>query len=292
MRLSNNLMPGSGVPVGSATRSQRNDWAKSIEGKVRSLCPLPITYDVDSTQPVGFSEFSYTEFLGGLYLNTQSVEINARLVALAAQVHTDFDHTNLLATTEDKYELDKPDTLEWPKKVGFMVGHNMFDLVSSEVLARTAFENPDFRLKPHPLTNSDYAGRLAHLIGWDRMLASNLSGVALLANCEDAYVSTATELCALGVAKGKRVHNLSSFFNESSGVYYPINRLLFRAENPKQVLNNIVECRYSGVLFDWMGDLELRIANYFKKALELRDQFRPISSPTRLLKIPVSGANS
>lgn len=253
---------------------------------VREHCPFPITYDVDSTQGPGFSEFSYTEFLGGLYINTQSVEINARLIQMASLVPARLDHIERLASTQDKYELGDEGKTHWPKKVGFMVGHNMFDLVSSEVLSRTAFENPDFRLKPHPLTNDDYAARIAHQIGWDRMLTTGASGVAFLDHCEDAYVTTATELCALAVAKGKRIHNLSSFFNESSGAYYPINRLLFKSPEPQQTLNNIVDCEHSGVLFAWMPDITTRIDAYFKKALEVRDSFRPITTPTRLLKIP------
>jgi hypothetical protein len=214
------------------------------------------------------------------------VEINARLIQLASEAPAKVNHIDRLATVQDKYELGEPTKTDWPKKVGFMVGHNMFDLVSSEVLARTAFENHDFYLKPHPLTNDDYAGRIAHLIGWDRMLTGGLSGVAFLDHCEDAYVTTATELCALAVAKGKRIHNLSSFFNESSGAYYPINRLLFKAENPQSVLNNVVDCEFSGLLFPWMPNIEARITAYFKEALKLRDTFRPISTPTRLLKIP------
>ena len=286
MRLSHHLMPLSRATIGGIVRSPRSDWAKSIEPLVREYCPLPITYDVDSTQPAGFTEFSYTEFLGGLYLNTQSVEINARLIQMASEVPARRDHIEYLARAQDKYELSDPPTTEWPKQVGFMVGHNMFDLVSSEILARTAFENPGFYLKPHPLTNEDYVGRIAHLIGWDRMLLGGLSGAAFVSHCEDAYVTTATELCALAVAKGKRVHNLSSFFNESSGAYYPINRLLFKSCEPQRTLNNIVDCEHSGVLFQWMTDVESRIEAYFRRALEARAMFRPIATPTRLLKIP------
>lgn len=285
MRLAHNLMPTGRSSIGGVTRAPRNDWAKSIESKIRSACPLPITYDVDSNQSPGFSEFSYTEFLGGVYLNTQSVEINSRLIEAASQLASTRDCITNLCSVSDKYELEAPDVHEWPKKVGFMVGHNLFDLVSSESLARTAFENRDFYLKPHPLTNDDYAGRIAHLIGWDRMLKTGLSGVDFVRHCEDAYVTTATELCSLAVAHGKRVHNLSNFFNESSGVYYPINRLLFKAQEPQKTLNNIVDCKFSGVLFSWMTDIDERMRAYFDKSLELREAFRPVSTPTRLMKI-------
>lgn len=286
MRLSHNLMPNGRAAIGGVVRAPRNDWAKSLEPAIRSACPLPITYDVDSTQPAGFSEFSYTEFLGGVYLNTQSVEINARLIESASNVAAVDDHIDRLRQTGDKYELESTAVSEWPKKVGFMVGHNIFDIVSSEILARTAFENRDFYLKPHPLTNAEYAGRIAHLIGWDRIIKTELSGVDFVRNCEDAYVTTATELCALAVANGKRVHNLSSFFNESSGAYYPINRLLFKAKAPRETLNNIIDCQFSGVLFPWMTDVPGRMQAYFQKALEAREMYRPVSTPTRLVKIP------
>jgi len=277
-------MTGSEIEIGGFKRAERNQWGVSLEPMIRDLAPFPISYDVDSTQPAGFTEYSYTEFLGGLYLNTQSVEINSRIIHEASTIACKTNHVDKLAKIHDKYELNAVISEEWPSKVAFMVGHNMFDLVSPEVVARTAFENEDFYVKLHPLTNDDYAGKVANLVGWNRIIAGNHSGVDLLAHCDEAYVTTASELCALAVAMGKRIRNISSFFHESSGIYYPINRLLFRSQSPQQVLANILDCEFSGIIHPWTKDPEQKIRNYFKRTLEVRELFKPVASPSKLKK--------
>lgn len=284
MRFSQRMAPAVGEDVGGFCRSERNGWIKEVEPLVREACPLPISYDVDSTQPAGFSEYSYTEFLGGLYLNTQSVEINTRLIKEASQVPHRTNHLSDISNMGDKYNLGTHSVHEWPKEVAFMVGHNMFDLVSPEVMARHAFENKDFYVKLHPLTNDEYARRVAQFVGWDRIIPGHLSGVELLTHCDVAHVSTATELASLAVCLGKDVRNISSFFHESSGIYYPINTLLFKSEDTQTTLANIVDCQFSGIIFPWMEDKEERIAKYFEKSLELREQYRNIASPSRLIK--------
>ena len=70
-----------------ASRSFRNEWAYSIEELVRSMSPWPITYDVGSVQSTNFCEFTYTEFAGGgLWITTQSREVNCRLIDFASKV--------------------------------------------------------------------------------------------------------------------------------------------------------------------------------------------------------------
>lgn len=284
MRFSNRKAEGAGGVVGGFTRSGRNEWVKEVEPFLREAAPLPISYDVDSTQPPRFTEYSYTEFLGGLLINTQSVEINTRLIAEASGVQHKKNHLSLMAGVGDKYELDKSTPEEWPKEVAFMVGHNMFDLVSPEIMARRAFENKDFYVKLHPLTNEEYSRKVAQFVGWDRIIPKNASGVELVHHCDTAHVSTATELASLAVCLGKKIKNISSFFHESSGIYYPINTQLFKSDNPENTLANIVDCPYSGVIFPWMEDKEERIVKYFEKTLEMRDKYGNISSPSRLSK--------
>ena len=97
--------------IGDVQQSKRNNWGRTIEDKIRDASPYPISYDVDSTQNSDFSEFSYTEFLGGVYLNTQSIEINTRLIKLASKVKAN-DDNNLLELkniTQDKYILNQID---------------------------------------------------------------------------------------------------------------------------------------------------------------------------------------
>lgn len=267
-------------------RTNRSDWAKSVEGMVRALSPLPISYDVDCTQEARFTEFSYTEFLGGILINAQNVEANCKIRQAACQMDARVDHlARLSAANKDKYVLDNvsaPPVAD----VGFMVGHNMFDLVSVEIISRLAFENRGFMIKLHPLTNMDYASKVASFVGWDRIIPPNVSGMQLLEQCDTAYVSTATELCALAVAKGKQIVNVSNFFNEAGGAYYSINTFLFRSEDPASTLNNLVDCPFSGIIFPWMDDAETRVKAFYAKAMEIRELHSPVSSQNRLKKIP------
>lgn len=287
MRFSHRGIADNDVDLG-IERTSRNDWAKTVEGRVRELSPLPISYDVDCTQELYFSEFSYTEFLGGILLGAQNMEINCKLRKEAMGITARQDHLEYITQLrQDKYVLTELDTLaDWPQHVGFMVGHNMFDLVSPEVISRIAFENKEFVMKLHPLTNDEYAGKVAQFIGWDRIVAADISGVQLLENCEVAYVTTATELCALAVAKGKRIVNISSFFHEAGGAYYSINTFLFRTTDPRTVLNNLIDCPFSGIIFPWMTDIEQRVDAFYSKMLELREQHAPVASRSLLRKIP------
>lgn len=289
MRLSYRMMADSDHDLGGVKRSPRNDWAQGIEPLIRSLSPFPISYDVDSTQTTGFTEYSYTEFLGGIYINTQSVEINTRLIQEASKVPCKTSNLDRLIDMGDKYSLEPlPAGQGTPRRIAFMVGHNAFDLVSPEIMARAAHEHNDFYVKLHPLTNFDYASKVAALVGWDRVIDGSYSGAELLAKCDEAYVSTATEFCALAVAMGKPIHNISSFFNESSGVYYPINRLLFQSDNPQETLSNILECDFSGIIFPWTENPEEKIRKYYEKSQELRNIYRPLASPSRLTKEPAN----
>ena len=278
--------------IGDVQQSERNNWGKTIEDKIRDASPYPISYDVDSTQNSDFSEFSYTEFLGGVYLNTQSIEINTRLIKLASKVKAN-DDNNLLELkniTQDKYILNEVelDESEYPKHVGFMVGHNLFDLVSKETLSRVAFENKDFCLKLHPITCEEYGRLVANVVGWNRIIDKNLSGVRLVENCDVAYVTTATELATVAVLNNKEVINLSNFFKESIGAYYPINTLYFKEKEKEKridIINNILNCKWSGVLFPWMDDIDERIEAYFDKALELKELHSDMATKSDLKKI-------
>lgn len=268
-------------------RAKRNNWGKTIEEKIINGSPLPITYDVTCTQPANFSEYTYTELLGGMILRTQSVEINCRIIDEASSIESTINNNNNIeAIYNDKYEttgMDIKYNKYKDKDICFFVGHNLFDLISREIIAREAFENENFYVKLHPLTNDEYAGKIAKDIGWDRIIPKELSAKKLLLGCNKVYVSSATELCIMGVVLDKDISNVSSFFHESKGTYYSINKILCKNDYSKkekqQVLNNIINCEFSGVLFPWMNDdeIERRINSFYKKSLELKKKYQPLA---------------
>lgn len=264
-------------------------FAKAIENKVRDTAPFPISYDVDSSQMSNFSEFTYTEYINGLYIKTQSTEINVRILEEILleddSIITEYTYCEeLVKNATDKYVLDIPNDKYKCKKLGIMTGHNLFDLVSIEILARAAFENDDFKVKLHPLTNDEYAGKVAMYIGWNKIIPANVAVSSILEECDIVYATTTTELCSIAVLKDKKIINMSNFLNESSGCYYPLNKLLFNSDNPKETLERILRSKKSGIILPFMEDYEERIEEYFKNALYIRSKYGNKASISLLKK--------
>jgi len=263
-------------------RSSRNDWAELIEPMLRDKSPLPMTYDVTTVQGLVWDEYTYTEFVGGMYLKTQNTETNVRIMVDASQEDTDIDYiSKLKELCVDKYALNQnihPKYLS--KNVCFMTGHNLFDMVSSETVSRLSYELDDFMVKLHPLTNDEYAKKVAAFVGWGRVVPAMESGIAMLHASDTCYTTMASELCAIAVAFDKNVVNVSNFFIEHTGCYYPINRLLYKSKSPKQLLNNLIGCEYSGIIMPFMTQEEInrRIDKYFEYSLNYRKSLKPISS--------------
>lgn len=263
-------------------RTDRDSWAKSFEDFVRDSAPYPISYDVDSTQPTNFSEFTYTEYLDGIYIRTQSTEINTRIHQEASEVYSDVCIRELLGNT-DKYDSVAIDE-GIPDNVLFFTGHNMFDMISREVLIRAAHDNESFAVKMHPLTSDEYVEKIARVVGWNRILPGALSAESILDQSLTTYVSSASELASKAVLKGNTLVNCSRVEAESIGVYYSINRVLFNTvkECQLQALTNMINCKWSGLIFEWMDDKEERVEAYYKKAIELKGKHKPMALPYTL----------
>lgn len=275
--------------IGSyVARGSRNAWAESIEELVRDRSPFPISYDVVSTlQTMAFTEYSYTELVGGFWVQTQSIELNNRLLDFASRENCGRDLSELSALTEDKYIMDAvPSMYKNVKRICFLPGSNCLDIASLELTARLAHEEDDVYFKPHPITDDKMMRVLKMKFGAHRLIPKNVSGATLLRQCDEVFTSAASEMAITGTILGKKVVNISNFFHESRGAYHPISRALFLVhrkrgvEEAQRVLANIVYCPWSGVFFPFTSsDLEARIDSYFKKTMEMRDMYRPLSSP-------------
>lgn len=266
-------------------RSSRNHWAENLENLVRNSCPFPISYDVSQTQSTAFTEYTYTELAGGMWVTTQSLEVNCRLFELASKTPTDQDLSEFALSLSDKYNLGTvPDKFAGAKRVCFLPGHNMLDVASVELIARITHEEEDVVFKPHPITNDDAIRLVGRRVGWNRLVPREASGHKMLVDCEEVFTTTASEIAITATALGKKVVNISNFFNEGSGAYHAISRILFRAhkhsvELAMQELANIVHCEWSGLLFPWQNDINNRLNSFYEKSLELRDMYRVLASP-------------
>ena len=273
-----------------ASRSLRNKWASDNEDLVRSLSPWPITYDVGSVQGTNFSEFTYTEFAGGgIWVTTQSREVNCRLIDFASKIDSGKEGEELfkkfVSSFSDKYELEElDDKYKDIKSAVFLPGHNLLDLVDTTALDKLLFEEDDVKIKPHPLTHNDALKMVSKKCGWQKVLPKNVSGAKLLEQCDTVYSTTASEMIITGAALGKTVHDLSLWTASGAGVYQPFHRIITYIqkregkEAAKKAIANILACPWSGVVFEFMPDYEERLKQYFDKALEIRELYRPLST--------------
>jgi hypothetical protein len=269
-----------------AKRSDRNQWAEKNEELVRNLAPYPISYDVSSTQSANFSEYTYTEILGGIWVQSQSMDINVRMMQAASEVKGEDSIENLKQAMSDKYKLTAiPEKWKNVHAVCFLPGHNLLDVASVEMIARIAHEEDHVYFKPHPITNDDALNLIGKRVGWNKMIPKDVSGFELLKQCDEVYTSTASEMAISGTAYGAKVYNITNFFNEANGVYHPISRVLFRKhakENVKsaqKALSNMISCKWSGLIFPWQDDVEERLKAFYDKSIEMKQMYRSLASP-------------
>lgn len=287
MKFSNDLMSNTKTQYDKlgdfAKRSGRNTWAETQENLVRSLCPYPITYDVNQGQPNNFSEFTYTEFLNGIWVCTQSLEINCRIFEDASKYDGPRQITDLSQIVQDKYDQIKDDSISYDRVV-FLPGHNRLDVASSELISRMAFEEDDVVYKLHPITNDEATKMIAGRVGWHKILSRELSANSVMKNCKEVFTTSASEMSISGTILGKKVINISNFFNEGSGAYYPISRILFKkhkesVEAAREALINIINCPWSGIILPLHEDVENRLKQYYDTSLKYREIFKPIAGP-------------
>lgn len=295
MKFANQLMSDQQVQfekIGTfATRSKRNEWAETIEPIIRRESPYPISYDVTayskSMTNLNFSEFAYTELLGGMWVHPQCMDITCRMIQDASRIPSDpiASHyiENILA---DKYNLNE-DLGKWVhvKKVVFMPGHNLLPIASQELISRIMFEHDDVYIKPHPITYDDVIKKFGEQFGWNKIIDKGVSGNTLLAQCTDVYATSCSEMTISGALMGKKVINVSNFMFEGYGVYLPISRLIWKMqpelgiEATQYMIHRIFQCPWSGINFPFHQNVEDRVKLYFTQALEYRERYKPLQPP-------------
>ena len=172
-----------------------------------------------------------------------------------------------------------------------MPGHNRMDVASVENITRLLFENDDIMIKPHPLTNEPGMDTLGRSLGWNRIIPRNISGMALLQQCDVVYTTSASEMAITGTLLGKQVVNVSNFFFEGSGTYHPISRLLFTihrdygVSEAQRILTRLIAHPASGIILPWQTDQDDRIDQFFQRSLDLRARFKPIAAPLAPVRV-------
>ena len=249
-----------------------------VEAMVHANSPLPCSYDVSRGQPPFFNEFTYTECLGMLFVQPQSSEIGARLLAHAADAphEFDFDVADMVAGC-DKYRLADIDAAY--RSVVFPPGGNIFNIcMSREAMDRAMAVDPDLMIKLHPLTNTGLIEMLGMSYGYHRLIDPTASGWSVLAKADTIHVTTASEMGLHGFLLGKDVRNVTAYGFESQGTFNAIYRLLWGlgADEAKAVLMRVLNSPYSGLFHPDDPNLSEKMNLYFAKAMELRAFFKPL----------------
>lgn len=262
-------------------RKKSLDRLGRVERLLRSLCPLPLTYDIGRLQLPYFSEYTYNDSMDAIYVSPQSSEVAAAMSvkALHDEMNARFDFAAVFEKsknklgTYDKYDLAETNEI-FPKKVIFPPGSNLFfKIVSKENLFRLMHEDPDVMIKAHPLTNNDLLRKLGRDFGYHRLLSPNTSAYTILENVDTMWGTTASEMPIRAALLGKRVLNISNFFEEQVGSHMPINRLLWNksGEEAKIRATRVLGSPLGGFFFPEDPNLEHNIKLYFNESMKIRE---------------------
>lgn len=262
---------------------------KPVEDLIKKHSPLIASYDVGRTQPLYYSEFTYTEFLGNaVYVCPQSSEAAAQIVKRVYNTTAKIDDPKALATTilnqsgaQDKY-IDLTTTgIPAYQSVILLPGSNiLWKLVDEDMLRRVLHEDRAAVIKPHPITSTEDLRKLKLIAGLHRIIEPGVSGYTVMRNASRVYATSSTELAIYAYLMGKPVYNVGKFLAEYQGAYNAFFSLAtttpVRAQDPG--LLGVLSNPLSGVFFKTDPNLETNIIAYFSAAMELREMFVPASS--------------
>lgn len=269
----------------------------------KTLTDLPLVYDVTRLHPPAYTEFSFTEFLGCLYISPQSIEVATRLVDHAANHDTEYDNFNIVQEifkrqdfepTLDKYSLNNTELSHYPSKIIFTPGDNIFKpMISREILTRVMVEHEDCMIKPHPMSSNELIRFLGREFGYRRIIEPSSSGWHCLMKAETVYCSTSTELGIYAGLLNKEIINIGNFFNECRGAYSPFYRIIWNLDKSERqdALTNILNSPYSGVFHPKDPDVKKKMQDFFSLSADIRKYLKPMAyeiGPTEWADIQMS----
>ena len=258
---------------------------RRLEAAFRSaMSPDMPSYDVFAIQGADFDEWSYMQAMGCFIAQTQSVEINVRLLMEALEYPADADHAeSILHHIQDKWDLE-PLPLDVSARgfhVAFPPGGNVSWIVDRDHLRRMFWEDRLWTLKPHPITTQEDQLNLKRMFGATRLYDPGVSGMALLKEADVVGYTTASEMGLLAMLLGKPTVNFSAFKYEEIGTVYALYRAVWAAGDARAAINSILSCPWSGVMPLATDDAEAmtRFTMFRAKTEELREIYRPLTRP-------------
>jgi hypothetical protein len=268
---------------------ERMDKIKPIEMWLSDNLPLPATYDVVSGQPEYFSEFTYTEICGGMYLKPQSNKMAWDQIQDAIDDNNiDVDHVGILLQKisedggRDKYKLSRfykgPDI----DVLIILPGSNIINTTVdkqkiSDVVERSLREGKVVKIKPHPITSSPIIQELKLAFGDDVILNKKISGFSALSVASNVYTLGASEMALYTIMMGKKLFDITHpEYNQRkkpltyASLFYSI--LGKNQDDAKVVLNKIFNSAKSGIVFPW-EDHQDKLQRYLEYIMAKRETY-------------------
>ena len=245
------------------------DFLVKVENFLNSESPLPISFDVRPCQIQYFSEYSYSDFGGGIWVRSMNNETNARYL-LSLEINQAINLSLL-----ERYSLSDKNINEKYETVCFLAGSNLIDELSFEILDRIIFENPNSFIKPHPLTHDPTIREYALRYGWNKILDKNLSGYSIFSKTERIYTTTNSELFLRSLIEDKFIDTLTKYEFLAKSQYSPFFALHKRGYTSNQIKGTINN-ESSGLVFPTQEDWKERLSNYFENSMKFRESLKPV----------------
>lgn len=267
-------------------RNARMNAIATIENKIKQFAPLPVCIDIVSPEPPYFEYFTYCDLLGGVLLQAGSAEITARII------HDNVlgDTTTPVATFQSEWAWDKYALQDAPNvkfdKIAFLPGSNLLHVIDQGALARLS--DNDWYVKPHPITSEQTLLDLGRQFGYRRIFSNVVSGHALFNNASAIATTQASEFFILAGLLRKPIVDLTKYeyswllAYQSFGVVYSPDLDINQRNMTRALMHP-----ESGWIHPSMSELEidLRINNYFNKAMRLREPFKMVSTQRLIGKV-------
>lgn len=274
--------------IGNSKRAKPFSELKHIEDLIIKHAALPASADISPTQPPFFTEFTYTDMLGGMVIRTFSAEVNLRIdlktdienIVLDEQLVGDF-----FAGMSDKYQL-KSQTPKDHKRVVFLCGHNIFDrIIDSQKLFEIMDTDKSVVIKPHPITNDILLRNLGNNFGYSRILDKDYSGFEILATCDEVITPNTSELAIVASLFDKKYTDITQYMQNWMGI---MSSTIRAGRGSKDRLLKLLLGPDSGFLHPCMSEEEMirRINSYCTKALQERQPFEMVSSQRLSVNLP------
>jgi hypothetical protein len=260
----------------------------NLEKAILANTPLPASADVSPSQPPYFTEFTYSDLLGGMAVRTFSAEINARICRdTPNEIIPEKTVEHFMSGLVDKYCL--VNSTKQYKRIVFLCGHNLFDrVVDSQMLFRLMDSDKSIVIKPHPITNDGLLRNLGNQFGYNRILEKDVSAFSLLDGCEEVITVTTSELSLMAVLLNKKFTDITQYMQNWAGQSaIPLyNALTY--DNPRERLLTLLLGEYSGFVLPDMEHEKIleKIDKYCSKAMEMRRPFEMITSQRLSITIP------